>query len=132
MEVDAEIKKMFHDIKLPVDMLDIEKELRKNGEKPATDTAKRRATEQVQGRQPGPKKARKKPRGITSKTKLTNAYLPGLFRLACADGEAAPAPPLTTGGGGGGGARRRTRGRAAAVAGGLGFAGKLSEGRALA
>ncbi|EMS59340.1 hypothetical protein TRIUR3_02225 [Triticum urartu] len=123
MKVDAEMKKMFHDIKLPVDTLDIEKELRKNGEKPATDTAKRRAAEQVHGRQPGPKKARKKPRGITSRTKLTNA---------CADGEAAPAPPLTTGGGGGGGARRGTRGRAAAVAGGLGFVGKLSEGRALA
>ncbi|XP_048561354.1 uncharacterized protein LOC125542377 [Triticum urartu] len=81
MEVDAELKKMFHDIKLPVDMLDIEKELRKNGEKPATDTAKRRAAEQIHGRQPEPEKARKKPRGITSRTKLTNAHLPGLFDL---------------------------------------------------
>ncbi|KAM3198274.1 hypothetical protein ACQJBY_073430 [Aegilops geniculata] len=81
MEVDAELKKMFHDIKLPQDMLDIEKELRKNGEKPATDTAKRRAAEQIHVRQPEPEKARKKPRGITSRTKLTNAHLPGLFDL---------------------------------------------------
>ncbi|KAF7026929.1 hypothetical protein CFC21_039016 [Triticum aestivum] len=81
MEVDAELKKMFHDIKLPVNMVDVEKELRKNGEKPATDTAKRRAAEQIHGRQPEPEKARKKPRGITSRTKLTNAHLPGLFDL---------------------------------------------------
>lgn len=81
MEVDAELKKMFHDIKLPVDMVDIEKELQKNDEKLATDTAKRRAAEQINGQQRGPEKARKKPRGITSRTKLTNAHLPGLFHL---------------------------------------------------
>ena len=81
MEVDAELKKMFHDIKLPVNMLDIEKELRKNGEKPATNTAKRRAAEQIHGRHPEPEKARKKPRGITSRTKLTNVHLPWLLDL---------------------------------------------------
>ncbi|XP_037410753.1 uncharacterized protein LOC119274192 [Triticum dicoccoides] len=81
MEVDTELKKLFHDIKLPQDMLDIEKELRRNREKPATDTMKRRAAEQVHGHQPKPKKARKKSRGITSRTKLTNSHLPWLLDL---------------------------------------------------
>ncbi|VAH55460.1 unnamed protein product [Triticum turgidum subsp. durum] len=81
MEVDAELKKLFHDIKLPQDMLDIEKELRKNREKPATDTMKRRAAEQVHGHQPKPKKAMKNSRGITSRTKITNAHLPWLLDL---------------------------------------------------
>ncbi|XBI61251.1 hypothetical protein VPH35_042070 [Triticum aestivum] len=81
MEVDAELKKLFHEIKLPQDMLDIEKELRKNREKPATDTMKRRAAEQVHGHQPNPKKARKKSRRITSSTKVTNAHLPWLLDL---------------------------------------------------
>ncbi|KAF7034318.1 hypothetical protein CFC21_045351 [Triticum aestivum] len=81
MEVDAELKKLFHDIKLPQDMLDIEKELRKYREKPATDTMKRRAAEQLHGHQPKPKKARKKSHGITSRTKITNAHLPWLLDL---------------------------------------------------
>ena len=33
MELDADLKKLFEDTKLPREMLDIEKELRKNGEK---------------------------------------------------------------------------------------------------
>ncbi|KAF7026958.1 hypothetical protein CFC21_039039 [Triticum aestivum] len=81
MEVDTELKKLFHDIKLPQDMLDIKKELRRNREKPATDTMKRRAAEQVHGHQPKPKKARKKSRVITSRTKLTNSHLPWLLDL---------------------------------------------------
>ncbi|KAM3345954.1 hypothetical protein ACQJBY_020464 [Aegilops geniculata] len=81
MEVDAELKKLFHDIKLPREMIDIEKELRKNGERPATDTMKRRTAEQLHGRQPKPKKAKKKSRGITSRTKLTNVHLPWLMDL---------------------------------------------------
>ncbi|XP_037410761.1 uncharacterized protein LOC119274206 [Triticum dicoccoides] len=81
MEVDAELKKLFHDIKLPREMIDIEKELRKNGERSATDTVKRRAAEQLHGRHPKPKKAKKKSRGITSRTKLTNVHLPWLLDL---------------------------------------------------
>ncbi|KAE8769543.1 General transcription factor IIE subunit 2 [Hordeum vulgare] len=81
MEVDAELKKLFHEVKLPREMLDIEKELRKSGEEPATDTMKRRAAEQVHGGQPNPKKAKKKSRGITSRTKLTNVHLPWLLDL---------------------------------------------------
>ncbi|XP_037403687.1 general transcription factor IIE subunit 2-like [Triticum dicoccoides] len=81
MEVDGELKKLFHDIKLPREMLDIEKELRKIGERSATDTVKRRAAEQLHGRQPKPKKAKKKSRGITSRTKLTNVHLPWLMDL---------------------------------------------------
>ncbi|XBI61250.1 hypothetical protein VPH35_042069 [Triticum aestivum] len=52
-----------------------------NREKPATDTVKRRAAEQVHGHQPKTKKARKKSRGITSRTKITNAHLPWLLDL---------------------------------------------------
>ena len=81
LELDAELKKLFHEVKLPKDMLDIEKELRRNGEKPVTDTAKRRAAEQIHGRVPKPKKGRKKPRGITGRTRITNVHLPGLFDL---------------------------------------------------
>ncbi|KAM3198323.1 hypothetical protein ACQJBY_073460 [Aegilops geniculata] len=81
MEVDAELKKLFHDIKLPREMLDVEKELRKNGERPATNTMKRREAEEAHGRQLKPKKAKKKSRGITSRTKLTNVHLPWLMDL---------------------------------------------------
>ncbi|CAM0954746.1 unnamed protein product [Alopecurus aequalis] len=81
MEQDAELKAPFHEIKLPKDMLDIEKELRRVGEKPMTDTTKRRAAEQAHGRVPKPKKSRKKPRGLTSRSRITNVHLPGLFDM---------------------------------------------------
>uniref|UniRef100_A0ACD5TSH2 Uncharacterized protein n=1 Tax=Avena sativa TaxID=4498 RepID=A0ACD5TSH2_AVESA len=81
LELDAELKKLFKEIKLPKDMLDIEKELRRNGEKPVTDTVKRRAAEQMLGKKPKPHKARKKPRGLTSRSKITNMHMPELFDL---------------------------------------------------
>ncbi|CAM0878838.1 unnamed protein product [Alopecurus aequalis] len=81
MEQDAELKALFHEIKLPNDMLDVEKELRRVGEKPMTDTTKRRAAEQAHGRVPKPKKSRKKPRGLTSRSRITNVHLPGLFDM---------------------------------------------------
>ncbi|KAM0878146.1 hypothetical protein ACQ4PT_035056 [Festuca glaucescens] len=81
LELDIELKKLFYEIKLPKDMLDIEKDLRRNGEKPVTDTAKRRAAARIFGKPSKPKKSRKKQRGLTSRTRITNVHLPGLFDL---------------------------------------------------
>ena len=41
IKADGDLKELFQSIKLPNDMLDIEKDLQKNGMKPATYTAKR-------------------------------------------------------------------------------------------
>ncbi|KAL6596357.1 hypothetical protein ACP70R_047721 [Stipagrostis hirtigluma subsp. patula] len=84
---DDDLKQLYREIELPRDMLDIEKELRKIGEKPATDTAKRRAAAQILGAPPKPK-SKKKQRGITSRTKLTNLQppartFPELEHLTC-------------------------------------------------
>ncbi|KAF8720452.1 hypothetical protein HU200_023695 [Digitaria exilis] len=78
IKVDDDLKQLFRDIELPRDMVDIEKELHKNGIKPMTNTAKRRAAAQIDGVKPKPK-AKKKQREITKRTKLTNAHLPELF-----------------------------------------------------
>ncbi|CAL2260110.1 unnamed protein product [Prunus armeniaca] len=78
MNVDDELKVLFRSIELPRDMIDIEKELQKNGMKPATDTAKRRALAQSQGI-PNKAKPKKKKHEISKRTKLTNAHLPELF-----------------------------------------------------
>ncbi|XP_002509755.2 general transcription factor IIE subunit 2 [Ricinus communis] len=79
IKVDDELKVKFREIELPRDMLDIEKDLQKNGMKPATNTAKRRAAAQVQGISTKPK-TKKKTKEISKKTKLTNAHLPELFQ----------------------------------------------------
>ncbi|KMZ59379.1 putative Transcription initiation factor IIE subunit beta [Zostera marina] len=79
VKVDDEMKQLFRRIEVPRDMIDIEKELQRNGMKPATNTAKRRATAQVQGVPSKPKQ--KKKREITKRTKLTNAHLPELFKI---------------------------------------------------
>lgn len=76
--VDSDLKKLFREIELPRDMIDIEKDLQKNGMKPATNTAKRRAMAQVHGIAPKPKPKKKK-HEISKRTKLTNAHLPELF-----------------------------------------------------
>ncbi|CAN6302095.1 unnamed protein product [Urochloa humidicola] len=78
LTIDNELKKLYREIELPRDMLDIEKELKKSGEKPLTDTAKRRALAQKHGAA-SKSKSRKKQRGITKNTRLTNHYLPELF-----------------------------------------------------
>ena len=78
LKVDDELKQLFRGIELPRDMVDIEKDLQKNGMKPATNTAKRRATAQVHGIPSKPKP--KKKREISKRTKLTNAHLPELFK----------------------------------------------------
>uniref|UniRef100_A0A453IWL9 TFA2 Winged helix domain-containing protein n=1 Tax=Aegilops tauschii subsp. strangulata TaxID=200361 RepID=A0A453IWL9_AEGTS len=80
IKVDADLKQLYREIELPRDMIDIEKELLKNGHKPATDTTKRRAAAQIHGQRPKPK-AKKKQKEITKRTKLTNAHLPELFDL---------------------------------------------------
>ncbi|KAM0980622.1 hypothetical protein EV2_014343 [Malus domestica] len=77
-KVDDELKAHFRAIELPHDMIEIEKELQKNGMKPATDTAKRRALAETQGipnksSKPKAKKTRKR-------TKITNLHLPELFQ----------------------------------------------------
>ncbi|KAL6979605.1 hypothetical protein U1Q18_021260 [Sarracenia purpurea var. burkii] len=79
IKVDDDLKLLFRGIELPRDMIDIEKDLQKNGMKPATNTAKRRAMAQVHGIASKPKPKKKK-HEISKRTKLTNAHLPELFR----------------------------------------------------
>ncbi|KAJ4951597.1 hypothetical protein NE237_028429 [Protea cynaroides] len=79
IKVDDDLKLLFRGIELPRDMVDIEKDLQKNGMKPATNTAKRRAMAQVHGAASKPK-PKKKQREISKRTKLTNAHLPELFQ----------------------------------------------------
>ena len=79
IKVDDDLKELFRSIELPRDMLDIEKDLQKNGMKPATNTAKRRAAAQVQGISSKPK-PRQKNKEFSKKAKLTNAHLPELFQ----------------------------------------------------
>lgn len=78
IKVDDDLKLLFRNIELPRDMADIEKELQKNGMKPATNSAKRKAMAQVHGIIPSKPKQKKK-REISKRTKLTNAHLPELF-----------------------------------------------------
>jgi len=80
IKLDADLKQLYREIELPRDMIDIEKELLKNGQKPATDTTKRRAAAQINGRPKKPK-AKKKQKEITKRTKLTNAHMPELFDI---------------------------------------------------
>ncbi|RCV46300.1 hypothetical protein SETIT_9G520600v2 [Setaria italica] len=77
--IDNDLKQLYREIELPRDMLDIEKELKKSGEKPLTDTVNRRALAQIHGAA-SKSKARKKQRGITTKTRITNYHLPELFK----------------------------------------------------
>ncbi|KAI9117865.1 hypothetical protein K1719_011007 [Acacia pycnantha] len=79
IKVDDDIKQLFRGIELPTDMQHVERDLQKNGMKPATDTEKRRRAAQVQGISTKPK-ARKKNKEINSRTKLTNSHLPELFK----------------------------------------------------
>ncbi|RWR95860.1 transcription initiation factor IIE subunit beta [Cinnamomum micranthum f. kanehirae] len=79
IKVDDDLKLLFRGIELPRDMVDIEKDLQKNGMKPATNTARRKAMAQMHGinhSKPKPKKKRE----ISKRTKLTNAHLPELFQ----------------------------------------------------
>ncbi|PKU69358.1 uncharacterized protein LOC110110151 [Dendrobium catenatum] len=78
IKVDDDLKQLFRGIELPRDMVDIEKDLQKNGMKPATNTAERRAAAQVYGIPSKPKPRKKS--GISKRTKLTNAHLPELFQ----------------------------------------------------
>lgn len=79
IKVDDDLKELFRSIELPRDMLDIEKDLQKNGMKPATNTAQRRQAAQIQGI-PSKPKTKKKKLEINKRTKLTNAHLPELFQ----------------------------------------------------
>ncbi|XVF52856.1 hypothetical protein PTKIN_Ptkin05aG0052200 [Pterospermum kingtungense] len=77
--VDDDLKELFRSIELPRDMLDIEKDLLKNGMKPATNTAKRRAAAQMQGVS-SKLKPKQKVKEFSKNAKLTNAHLPELFQ----------------------------------------------------
>ncbi|KAF5746084.1 Transcription initiation factor IIE subunit beta [Tripterygium wilfordii] len=79
IKVDDDLKQLFRGIELPRDMIDIEKDLLKNGMKPATNTAKRKAAAQIQGYS-SKSKPKKKKHEISKRTKLTNAHLPELFQ----------------------------------------------------
>ncbi|KAK4836417.1 hypothetical protein QYF36_022714 [Acer negundo] len=79
IKVDDDLKQLFRGIELPRDMVDIERDLQKNGMKPATNTAKRRAAAQIQGVS-SKAKPKKKKHEISKRTKLTNAHLPELFQ----------------------------------------------------
>ncbi|AES94083.1 putative transcription initiation factor TFIIE, beta subunit [Medicago truncatula] len=79
IKVDDDLKQLFRGIELPRDMIDIERDLQKNGMKPATNTAKRRSAAQMEGISSKPKPKKKK-NEITKRTKLTNAHLPELFQ----------------------------------------------------
>ncbi|EOA19136.1 hypothetical protein CARUB_v10007807mg [Capsella rubella] len=78
-QVDNEFKALFCDMDIPNDMMDVEKELWKIGLKPATNTAERRAAEQLHGISNKPKDKKKKKQEITKRTKITNSHLPELF-----------------------------------------------------
>ncbi|XP_066357468.1 uncharacterized protein [Miscanthus floridulus] len=80
--VDNDLKELFQKTELPRDMLDIEKELKKSGEKPMTNTTKRRALAQILDAAPKtkPKGSKKKQRRLTGKSKgITNIHMPELF-----------------------------------------------------
>ena len=78
IKVDEDLKQLFRGIELPMDMVDIERELQKNGMRPTTSTARHRAMAQVHGIPPPMLKPKKK-REISKRTKLTNAHLSELF-----------------------------------------------------
>ncbi|CAJ2676627.1 unnamed protein product [Trifolium pratense] len=80
IKVDDDLKQLFRSFELPRDMIDIEKDLQKNGMKPATNTAKRRSAAQIEGISSNKPKPRKKKSEISKRTKLTNAHLPELFQ----------------------------------------------------
>ncbi|KAK9060092.1 hypothetical protein SSX86_020796 [Deinandra increscens subsp. villosa] len=77
IKVDDELKKLFRSTELPKDLLDIHRDLQKNGMKPATNTANRTLMAQNGNilRKPEQKK-RKRKTGISKRTKITNAHLP--------------------------------------------------------
>ncbi|KAI9117954.1 hypothetical protein K1719_011096 [Acacia pycnantha] len=77
IKVDDDLKQLFRGIELPTDMLDVERDLQKNGMKLATNTEKRRSAAPIPGISTKPKarKKKKKKDEIGPKTKLTNPHL---------------------------------------------------------
>lgn len=78
--VDDEIKQFFRAMDYPRHMIDLEKHLQKNGDKPATNTANRRTMPQVNGITFKPMTKKKQYR-LTKRTKLTNAHLPEIMKI---------------------------------------------------
>lgn len=79
MKVDDDIKQLFRGIDLPRDMINIEKDLLKNGMRPATNTAERKKVAQVHGIKPRQKQRKK--HEFSKRAKLTNVHLPELFKF---------------------------------------------------
>ncbi|VVB12301.1 unnamed protein product [Arabis nemorensis] len=80
MKIEDDFKALFRNKDVPTDMLEVEKELLKIGLKPASNTAERRAAEQMLGVPSKSKQKKKKKQEISKRTKLTNAHLPELFQ----------------------------------------------------
>ncbi|CAI9117905.1 OLC1v1019394C1 [Oldenlandia corymbosa var. corymbosa] len=80
IEVDDDLKQLFRGIESPRDVLDMEKDLQKNGMKPATNIAKRRAMAQAIHGISNKPKTKKKKLEISKRTKLTNSHLMHLFQ----------------------------------------------------
>ncbi|MED6149352.1 hypothetical protein PIB30_061506 [Stylosanthes scabra] len=55
IKVNDDLKQLFHSIELPLNMIDIEKDLQKNGMKPDTNMAERMSAAQIQGFSSKPK-----------------------------------------------------------------------------
>ncbi|GJR15172.1 general transcription factor IIE subunit 2-like protein [Tanacetum coccineum] len=79
INVDDGLKQLYRETELPRDMLDVERELRKNGMKPATNMAKRREMAQNCHMLIKPK-PRERKKVISKRTKLTNSHLEDLLR----------------------------------------------------
>ncbi|CAI9089109.1 OLC1v1023617C1 [Oldenlandia corymbosa var. corymbosa] len=80
IRVDDDLKQFFRGIETPSDVIDMEKDLQKNGMKPATNTAKRRAIAQALHGISNKPKTKKKKLEISKRTKLTNSHLMHLFQ----------------------------------------------------
>ncbi|KFK28665.1 hypothetical protein AALP_AA7G030300 [Arabis alpina] len=80
IKVDEEFKALFRDIDIPSNMLDVEKEVRKIGLKPATNTAEKEAAALMHGIPSKPQEKKKKKQEISKRTKVTNFHLPELLQ----------------------------------------------------
>ncbi|KAL5718411.1 hypothetical protein ACHQM5_011315 [Ranunculus cassubicifolius] len=78
--VDDDLKCLFREIDLPQDMIDIEKDLKKNRMIPATDTAKRQVVARASHGTVAKSKQERKERRLSKRTKLTNAHVPELWK----------------------------------------------------
>lgn len=79
INVDDGLKQLYRETELPRDMLDVERELRKIGMKPATNMAKRKEMAQ-NCHMLSKTKPKEKKKVISKRVKLTNSHLEDLLR----------------------------------------------------